>query len=80
MLFCANMGAPVEMMRAGTYIGGIVVDKAGYLSLYQTSFAATGAPTAAVLCTAADPKQREGRWEAPARRFPAPLPLFRRAF
>ncbi len=48
--------------------------------MYQTSFAATGAPTAAVLCTAADPKQGEGRWETPVRCFPAPLPLFRRAF
>ena len=89
---CRSKGRPAhaflcEHGRSGggdadkiVYMREIVVGQAGCLGLYHPSCAATGAPTAAVLCTAADPKQREGRWETPCRCFPAPLPLFRRAF
>ena len=79
MLFCANISAPVGMTRTESYKESIV-GNAGCFGLYQTSFAATGTPTAAVQSTAANPKQGEGRWETPVRCFPAPLPLFRRAF
>ena len=58
----------------------MAVGKAGCFGLYQTSFAAKGAPTAAVLCTAADPKPEGEARKALFERFPG-LPLwFRRAF
>ena len=58
----------------------MAVGKAGYFGLYHPSFAATGAPTAAVLRTAADPKPEGEARKTLKECFPG-LPLwFWRAF
>ena len=81
MLFLCEHGCSSgDDVDKTVYMRGMAAGKAEYFGLYHPSFAAAGAPTAAVQSTAADPKQQGERWKAPVGRFPALPLLFRRAF